>query len=100
VTAWRPSDIDATTDETLDRLCRRLGDAKTPYDEISRSRAKARLDAALARDASPRRRRPLGSMVVAFLAGALAAMLVAFVIVPRARPRPAAPAPSRLQFKR
>jgi hypothetical protein len=82
-----------TTDETLDRLCRRLGDAKTPYDEISRSRAEARLDAALARDPSPRRR-PLGSMVVAFLAGALAAALVAFVVMPRARPRPAPPAPS------
>ena len=99
MTAWRTSDIAATTDQTLGRLCRRLGDAKAPYDEISRSRAEARLDAALARDPSPRQR-PLGSMVVAFLAGALVAALVAFMVVPRARPRPPAPAPSRLQFER
>ena len=99
MTAWRRSDSHATTDETLDRLCRRLGDAKTPYDQISRSRAQARLDAALARDPSPRRRHPLGSLVVAFLAGALAAALVTFVVVPRARLRPAAPAPSRLQVE-
>jgi TolA-binding protein len=99
MTARLPPEVDATTNEILDRLCRRLGDVKAPYDEIGRSRAEARLDAVLARQPPPRGRRPLASTVGVFLAGAAAAAIVAFLVVPRARPRLPERAPSRLQFE-
>ena len=99
MTARRPPEVEAAANETLERLCRRLGDVQAPYDEIGRSRAEARLDTLRARQPPARGRRRLGSTVVAFLAGAAAAAIVALVVVPRARPHLAARAPSRLQFE-
>ena len=99
MTARRPPEVEAAANETLERLCRRLGDVQAPYDEIGRSRAEARLDTLRARQPPPRTRRSLASTVVAFLAGAAAAAIVALMVVPLTRPHLAARASSRLQFE-
>jgi TolA-binding protein len=88
-----------TANEELARLCHRLGDVETPFDEIGRSRAEARLGAALVREPAPRGRGALGWTVAAFLAGAAAAAAVAFVIVSPARSRVAGSAQPALRFE-
>src|SRR5262245_26097606 len=68
----------------LDRMCQTLARTETPFDELGRARAEARLRAALVADqaARPGRKR----MTIAALAlGAIAASLVA-VITFRTRP--------------
>jgi len=84
----RPPEVGAEANEALERLCRRLGDVDTPFDEVGRSRAEARLDAALAQQPAPRARRALGwAAAVLLAAGVTAAGVVAFtgVLAPRAR---------------
>jgi len=99
VTARRPPEVGAEANEELERLCDRLADVETPFDEIGRSRAEARFGAALAREPAPRRRLAPGWTIAAFLAGAAAAAVVAFVVASPARPRVAGRAQSLLRFE-
>src|SRR4051794_32602828 len=79
---------EAGTNESdeLERLCEELGRVEAPFDEISRSRAEARLGAALAREPAWRQRRALGWTAALVVAGAAAAVvLVARTVVPAVR---------------
>jgi len=81
----------AAESEELERLCDELGRAEAPFDEITRSRAEARLAAALAHEPAPRHRSALGKLAWAaalVVAGAAAAgVLVTRTVVTGARSR-------------
>ena len=79
---------DAAQSEELERLCDRLGRVEAPFDEITRSRAEARLAAELAREPARRYRRTLGWTVALVAVGAAAAgAFVARTVVPAAASR-------------
>jgi hypothetical protein len=90
----------ATEKDELERLCDELGRVEAPFDEVARSRAEARLGAALAREPAWRHRRALAWTAALVAVGAAAAVaLVAGTVVPAVRSYVAGrPAPS-LRFE-
>ena len=91
---------DAAQSEELERLCDRLGRVEAPFDEITRSRAEARLAAALAREPARRYRRTLGWTVALVAVGAAAAgAFVARTVVPAAASRMAGSPERSLRFE-
>jgi ferric-dicitrate binding protein FerR (iron transport regulator) len=91
---------DAAQSEELERLCARLGRVEAPFDEITRSRAEARLAAELAREPARRYRRTLGWTVALVAVGAAAAgAFVARTVVPAAASRIAGSPERSLRFE-
>ena len=91
---------DTAQSEELERLCDRLGRVEAPFDEITRSRAEARLAAALAREPARRYRRTLGWTVALVAVGAAAAgAFVARTVVPAAASRIAGSPERSLRFE-
>ena len=70
----RDSDTGSAESDELERLCGRLGRAEAPFDEITRSRAEARLVDALAREPARRHWRTLGKVGKVGWAAALVLM--------------------------
>jgi ferric-dicitrate binding protein FerR (iron transport regulator) len=79
---------DAVHDEELERLCDQLGRVEAPFDEITRSRAEARLAAELAQQPARRYRRTLAWTTALVAVGSAAAgALVARTVMPPAGAR-------------
>ena len=79
---------DAAHSEELERLCARLGRVEAPFDEITRSRAEARLAAELAREPARRQRRtPRWTVALVAVGVAAAAAFVVRSVVPSADSR-------------
>jgi len=88
----RRPEAGAAENEELERLCEELGRLETPFDEITRSRAEARLGALLASEPARRRRPAWGWMAALFALGTAAGgALVARQLVPAVRPHLAGP---------
>ena len=82
----RTREAGAGENEELERLCDQLGRVETPFDEITRSRAEARLGAALAHEPARRHRRARGWLAALVMAGAAAgSVLVVRHLVPTVR---------------
>ena len=91
---------DGAQSEELERLCDRLGCVEAPFDEITRSRAEARLAAELALEPARRYRRTMGWTVALVAVGAAAAgAFVARTVVPAAASRIAGSPERSLRFE-
>jgi len=94
----RPEAGDAESEE-LNRLCDQLGRVEAPFDEITRSRAEARLGAVLAREPMPGQWRGLARAAALVLAGAAAGGALVARVRPAARSRVAGPPEPALRFE-
>ena len=96
----RAAESDVAHSEELERLCAELGRVEAPFDEITRSRAEARLAATLAREPERRHRRVLGWTTALIAAGAAAAgALVTRTVMPAAGSRVASAPEMSLRFE-
>ena len=93
MTRRRDPEAGAVEREELDRLCAGLARIEAPFDEITRSRAEARLSAELERRPGRGNRRALGRVAALLAVGAAAgAALTARTVVTARRSRVARPA--------
>ena len=97
----REPEAGAAESEELERLCDQLGRVEAPFDEITRSRAEARLGALLAREPARQQRRARGWVVALAAVGVAAGAggLVARKVAPAARARVAGRPEPALRFE-
>jgi FecR-like protein len=96
----RGPEAGAVEGEELDRLCDRLARIEAPFDEITRSRAEARLSAELERQPGRGHRRALGRVAALLAVGAAAgAALTARTVVTARRSRVAGGPEAAVRFE-
>ncbi len=100
MTRRRDPEAGAAEGEELDRLCDRLARIEAPFDEITRSRAEARLSAELERQPGRGNRRALGRVAALLAVGAAAgAALTARTVVTARRSRVAGGLEQAVRFE-